>query len=407
MSQDIGGFLPPSCHLFALGEPTHQEPAFGHLRNALFAQLAGLGFRSIALETDRVAALLVDDFVQGGTGDLDTVLSEGFTHNFGELEPNRQLIAWMRRYNRNRPPQQRLAFHGFDAPTENTTAPSPRRCLEYARDYLRRTPDLSFALDLDPDGAGLRGLLGDDERWHRTEAIMDPAMSIGATAEAGKLRVLADDMLTLLHARAPLLIAATSRAEWRRAKTHLTAGIGLLRYHKQAAQPGEQTARVCRLLATRDALMAENLLDIRSTEADRGPTLIFANNLHLQRNPSTWRMGDTDITWSGAGSILASLMGKHYAFVAGSLGRSQALDLPEPEPDTYEAAMQRRFPAWGLTATTTVPPARTRTDTAPYQGYFPLDQATVDAADALLHINDGAATTATIQAEAHAPDPAP
>ena len=31
-------------------------------------------------------------------------------------------------------------------------------------------------------------------------------------------------------------------------------------------------------------------------------------------------------------------------------------------------------------------PARTRADTIPQQGYCPLDQATVDGADAIMHI---------------------
>jgi hypothetical protein len=34
--------------------------------------------------------------------------------------------------------------------------------------------------------------------------------------------------------------------------------------------------------------------------------------------------------------------------------------------------------------------ARTRTDTHPRQGCFPLDRATLDAVDAVLHISDGA-----------------
>jgi hypothetical protein len=117
-----------------------------------------------------------------------------------------------------------VAFHGFDAPIEMTSAPSPLRYLDHARAYL--------GLDLD-----LAGLAGDDERWSRTEAITDPAESVGATVEADRLRVIADDLLTALHARAPELIAATSRAEWTRAEVHLTAGFGLLRYHKQSADP--------------------------------------------------------------------------------------------------------------------------------------------------------------------------
>ena len=74
MSQDIATVVPPSCDLLALGEPTHWEPAFGTVRNLLFDQVVRLGFRSIALETDRVAALKVDDFVRDGVGDLDEVI---------------------------------------------------------------------------------------------------------------------------------------------------------------------------------------------------------------------------------------------------------------------------------------------------------------------------------------------
>ncbi|TJZ58822.1 erythromycin esterase family protein [Streptomyces piniterrae] len=385
MTKEIRDFATTSCDLLALGEPTHREPAFGWVRNELFVQLVDRGFRSIALETDRVAALTVNDFVQEGVGSLDAVMSEGFSHGFGELEANRRLIAWMREHNESRPPAERLAFHGFDAATETMSAPSPRSYLEYARDYLK--------LDLD-----LASLTGDDERWSRTEAIMDPAMSIGDTAEAQRLRALADDMLTSLHARAPELIAATSRAEWFRARAHLTAGLGLLRYHKQSAQRLEQGVRWTHMCATRDALMAQNLLDIRDMEARRGATLVFAHNLHLQRNPSSMRMGDMELDWFGAGAILGSLVGEEYTFVAGSLGRSEALGLQEPEPDTYEGLLQRRISTWGLTTATTVvttattaAATRTRTDTTPQQGYFPLDEATLDEADAVLHINTGTA----------------
>ena len=379
MSQDIRDLVTTSGDLLAFGEPTHLDPAFAWIRNDLFVQLIERGFRSIALETDRVAALTVNDFVQEGVGTLDAAMSEGFSHGWGDRDANRQLVTWMRAYNESRPPEERLSFHGFDAAMETMSAPSPRRYLEHARAYL--------ALDLD-----LAGLAGDDEQWSRTEAVMDPAMSVGATAEAERLRSIADDMLTSLYARAPELIAATSRAEWFRARTHLTAGLGLLRYHKQSAQDLEQSPRWTRMCATRDALMAQNLLDIRSTEDRRGATLVFAHNVHLQRNPSHMRMGGMDLDWFSAGAIVASLVGERYTFVAGSLGRSDAIGLREPEADTYEGILQDRITTWGLT-TTAVTSARTRTDTTPQQGYFPLDQATLDDADAVLHVSTSATRT--------------
>ncbi|SES45553.1 erythromycin esterase family protein [Actinokineospora terrae] len=368
MSQDIRDLHP--THLVALGEPTHQEPAFGHVRNELFAQLADHGFRSIALETDRVAALTANDYVQGGPGTLDDAMTRGFTHNFGALEPNRALIAWMRDYNSTRPLAQRLTFHGFDAPTENTTAPSPRTYLEHARDYL--------GLDLD-----LASIAGPDDRWDRTEAILNASLSPGDTPSADKLRALADDMLVCMYRRAPELIAATSRARWHRAKTHLTAGLDLLRYHKQSSQEGP---RLLNLLATRDALMAQNLLDIRRLEAPRGGTLVFAHNLHLRRDQSTFRIDDTDHTWSCAGAILTTLTDEPYTFIPGSLGHSDALGLPEPAPTTYEGHLQHHATTWTLTTTT---PTGTPRTNAPH-GYFPLDQPLVADADAILHITGNA-----------------
>ncbi|MGW6377377.1 erythromycin esterase family protein [Rhodococcus sp. NPDC055112] len=381
MSQDIRDLVPASCDILALGEPTHLEPAFARVRNVLFAQLVDHGFRSIALETDRVAALTVNSFVREGAGSLDLAMSEGFSHGFGDLDANRQLVAWMREYNENLSPAEQLSFHGFDAPLETTSAPSPRTHLEYARDYL--------GLDLD-----IASLCGEDDRWSRTEAVMDSAASIGATAEADRLRSVADDLLTTLYARAPEMIATTSHAEWRRAKTYLTAGLGLLRYHRQAAQRIDESARVSLLLGTRDALMARNLLDIRSDEAERGATMAFAHNRHLQENPSTMRMADMDLEWSSVGAIVGSLVGEKYAFVAGSLGRSDAIGLGEPEPDTYEGVLQTRVATWGLTSATAVAAARPRTDTTPAQGYFPLDQTALDTVGTILHISSGATALA-------------
>ncbi|MFF9839638.1 erythromycin esterase family protein [Streptomyces sp. NPDC013740] len=388
MSQDIHTFATSSCTLLGLGEPTHQEPAFGRVRNALLARLADRGFRSVALETDRVAALRVDDYVRGGAGTLDSVMTEGFSHDFGALDANRELVAWMRQHNEDLPPGEQLAFHGFDTPTENYSAPSPRAALEQVCGYL----------GLDSEAARLAALLGDDERWSRPEAVLDADRSPGATREAEQVRALADDLVGALHSRAPELIAATSLGAWRRAKTHLTAGIGLLRYHRQCAEPGDTGTRITRLLATRDALMAENLLDIRAAEERRGPTLVSAHNLHLHRTVSVWSTGELSATWSGAGGILGSLLGERYVCVAGSLGSSAALGLGHPEPDTYEGVLQERVDGWGIIGAADLRDGRKRTGLDPAKGYFPLDGTTLDGVDAVLHIGDAGAVAAPASA---------
>lgn len=376
MTFDIHAFGLDTADLLGFGEPTHLEPAFAWTRNDLFAELAGR-FRSIALETDRVAALVVDDYVRNGVGTLDTAMAEGFSHGFGDLEANRELVAWMREYNDKRPGEERLAFHGFDASFETMSVPSPRLYLEYARDYLGVDHDLA-------------GLAGADDHWHRTEAVMDPAESPGATSAAAALRGYADDMLIDLYTRAPDLMAKTARAEWIRAETYLRAGIGLLTYHQQAASPAEQEARWNRMCATRDALMAQNLLDIRRIEAGRGATLVFAHNLHLQRNTSHMRMGPMQLDWYSAGAIVGSMVGSRYAVVIGSLGRDETIGLPEPATGTYESCLQSRITSPDFIVPGEIPAAARRTDHTPAHGYFPLDTATLEAADAVLHIPDGA-----------------
>ncbi|GAA4911924.1 erythromycin esterase-like protein [Stackebrandtia albiflava] len=374
MTRRIQEFLAPSCELLAYGEPTHLEPAFGRIRNTLFTQLVALGFRSVAVESDRAAALVVDDFVRRGHGTLDEVMRDGFSHGFGAVQANRDLVVWMRDHNEHLPEAERLAFHGFDASVETMSAPSPRRHLEPARHLLGF--DVDFA-----------DLLGDDERWSRTEAVMDAAESPGATPEAVRAAVLADDMLTDLYTRAPELIAATSPREWTVARTHLVAAIGLLRYHRRAADPGAPDARWNRMCATRDALMAQNLLDIRRIESPRGGTLVFAHNLHLQRNVSDMDMGPMHMHWNGAGAILSPLLGDAYRFVAGSLGRSDGIGLAEPPGATVEAALQDRVTDWGILPAGTVPDGDVRTDHVPEQGYFPLEAATVHGADLVLHVS--------------------
>jgi erythromycin esterase-like protein len=367
MSKEIRDLLPPEYDVLALGEPTHLEPAFTRIRTELLGQLAEQGVRSIAVESDRVAALTANDYVLEGIGSLDKALSEGLTHNLGTFESYRELFTWLRTYNDDRPAAERIAFHGFDAPTENMSAPTPLRYLEHARDHLGLDHDLA-------------SIAGPDERWSRTEAILDPAQSPGDTPEAEQLRVIGEQLLHALDAQ------QADTEEWRRARIQLTAGLFLLRYHKQSSKPLETQERIYRLMGIRDGLMAQNLLDIRQLEARRGPTVLFAHNRHLQKHYSEWQLGEMNLGWIGAGAIVAALWGEKYVFVAGSLGRSDHLGLGEPDPETHEGLLQKEIAtSWGLTRVD-VRSGRTRTGVDPRTGLIPLDHATLDGADAILHV---------------------
>lgn len=176
--------LPARPRLLALGEPTHGEDALLEVRNELFRQLVEEeGYRTIAIESDCMMGLAVDDYVTSGTGTLDEVMEHGISHGWGAFAANRELVRWMRAHNDGRPASERLRFAGFDGPLEITGAASPRQALTALHGYLSARLDA----DLLPCTADtLDRLLGADDRWTDPAAMRDPSRSVGQSAEAGR-----------------------------------------------------------------------------------------------------------------------------------------------------------------------------------------------------------------------------
>ncbi len=373
----LTSLLSPAIRVLGLGEPTHGVDAFLDLRNELFRHLVEHdGYRSVAIESDCLAALAADAYVAGGAGSLDDVMSHGFSHGFGASPANRELLRWMREYNEGRSPQERLRFYGFDGPLEITGAASPRPALTALYDHL--------AAHLDPvwTREDLDHLLGADERWTEPAAMMDPARSFGRSDEAGELRLIADDLGALLASQAPRLTAATSPDEWWRAELHARTAADLLRYHAGIADPSP--ARVGTLMGLRDLMMADNLDAIVRREARRGPTLAFAHNAHLQRDMSSMRFGGQRVEWWSAGAIIGTRLGDRYAFAATTFG-ARGSDVPGP--GTLEGLLS------GLPhARAVVDPGgldRAMTPRVPADHtYSALDPATIDQIDAIVFVKE-------------------
>jgi len=331
---DICGFLdslPALPRLLGLGEPTHGVEDFLETRDEVFRRLvADGGYRSIAFESSCLAALAVEDYVTGGAGTLDEVLATGLSHGLGTSKANRDLVSWLRQSNVDR--EVPVRFYGFDAPMELAWAPSPRPPLAALHDYLA-----THLADVPASAGQIADLAGDDARWADQAAMLDATKSVGRSAEAVRLRLLADDLGALLVAEAPTLLAESADAWWRAGLLARTAA-GLLRHHAAMADPAP--TRMNRMCAMRDAMMADNLAAIAAREADRGPTLVFAHNSHLQREPSTMRLwGDLELRWWSAGAITAARQGSDYAFVAMDAGTVPGLPEPRPGPDTLNGVL--------------------------------------------------------------------
>ena len=378
------GLLPARPRLLALGEPTHGEDVLLELRNDLFRELAGQeGYRTIAIESDCMMGLIVDDYVTSGTGILDDVMERGFSHGFGASAANRELVRWMRAHNDGRPVSQQLRFAGFDGPLEITGAASPRQALTALHAYLTAWVDEGL---LPCTAETLDRLLGADDRWTNPAAMMDPSRSVGQTPDASQLQLLADDLVALLDAQTPHLIAASSREDWHRARLYGRTATGLLRYHFWMA--GTSAGRMARLLGVRDSMMAANLLAL----AERGPALVHAHNGHLQRHKSTMRMGGLPLEWWSAGAIVSAHLGEGYAFLATALGTIRHHGVDAPPPDTVEGLLyalpQQRCLVDPRRLAAALADAAPAPRVSPWYGYSPLDPAHLASNDGIVFVKD-------------------
>ncbi|MGI5157884.1 erythromycin esterase family protein [Microbispora sp. CA-102843] len=360
--------LPARPLLLGLGEARHFVGELGESRNEIFRHLVEHeGYRSFAIESDCLMGLVVDDYITTGAGTLDDVMERGFSHGFGASPANRELVRWMRTYNEEH--DEKLRFFGFDGPLEYWAA-SPRQALTALHALLDgplpRTVVTTETLDT---------LLGPDDRWSNEATAMDPSQSIGQSADAQRLRVIADDLAALLDTQAPHL----SAEDRERAALYARTATGLLRYHHRMADASP--ARWTRLSALRDAMMAANLRAV----AEHGPALVFASNLHLQRNKSLMPFGDQPLEWWSAGAITATHLGDRYAFLATALG---TVGDDTPPPDTVEGLLstlpwdRSLIDARHLAEAITKPAPRVSRDFA----YFPLDPAQLDMIDGIVFL---------------------
>src|SRR5215471_7169124 len=130
--------LGDSVELLGFGEALHGGEDILILRNRLFQRLVEAhGYSAIAIESSFPRARMVNEYVAGrGPASYEAVQDTGFSHGFGRLEANRELVEWMRHYNVDPAHPMKLQFYGFDSPTDVTGTDSPRQTLHFALDYL-------------------------------------------------------------------------------------------------------------------------------------------------------------------------------------------------------------------------------------------------------------------------------
>ncbi len=332
------GSLGDTVDLLGFGEGLHGGEALLLLRNRLFQRLVEAhGYSAIAFESSFPRGLAINEYIAGrGPASYDEVRETGFSHNFGRIDANRELIEWMRQYNADPARCVELHFYGADSPTENYYADSPRQTLIFALDYL-----VALAGDAAADELARRerivALFGADAEWEDPAVMMDPAKGIGLSPAATALRIETEDLIGTLQIRRPALVASGGAARFLEALQHAVVARQLLTYHAGLARESPQ--RIEDLLGIRDVVIADNLAYAVTRERERGKVLAFAHNTHLQRSIAEMQLGPELQRWWPAGAQLAQTLGARYAVIGSTVGVSEANGIGQPEADTLEARL--------------------------------------------------------------------
>jgi len=324
--------------LLGLGEALHGGEDILKLRNRLFRRLVEAhGYSALAIESSFPRARAVNEYVAGrGPASFEAVQDTGFSHGFGRLDANRELVEWIRAYNAEPCHDIKLQFYGFDSPTEMTGTDSPRQVLHFVLDYLAsidgdRGKDRRERID---------SLLGLDADWENPAAMMDRTLSIGLSPAATALRIETEDIISELHIRRPELVAKSDISRYLEAVQYAAVARQLLNYHaalaRTSSKPGE---RIVECLGIRDKIMADNLEYMVSRERGRGKVLAFAHNSHLLRGKAEWQLGTDLLIWWPAGAHLSEVFGQRYAVIGTALGVSDANGIGRPETGTLEALL--------------------------------------------------------------------
>jgi erythromycin esterase len=318
--------------LLGLGEALHGGQDILILRNQIFQTLVEAhGYSAIAVESSFPRGHIVNEYVAGrGPASYEAVRGAGFSHGFGQLDANRELVEWMRQYNADPAHRVKLRFYGFDSPTEMTGTDSPRQPLHFALDYLASIDAGSaqeYRSRIDP-------LLGRDADWENPAAMLDPAQSIGLSPAATALRIETEELIAELRVRHPELVAKSDAGHYLEAVQYAVLARQLLNYHATLARPS--TDRIARGLGMRDAMMADTLAYIVSREQGRGKVLAFAHNSHLRRDRAEWQWGSDLYVWWPAGAHLNEILGSRYAVIGTAVGESPTNGIGQPEAGTLE-----------------------------------------------------------------------
>ncbi|MBL8266063.1 serine hydrolase [Steroidobacter sp.] len=286
----------------ALGEANHNAHEFLQLRNQLFRYLVQQqGFTAIAVESDYLQSLAVDDYVLGKPLPVDPQARAVMSWSYGSFQENRELIEWMRDYNATAGTGRKLRFYGLEARGDFSYDGAP--ILSALGQYLERV-DREMAVDFSPRF----------ESWK--ESFNAAAYRHLSQAERDRISLDLQDLLTRFE-------------QWHVIWTRRTSQLDYQRAYRLAVVARQLETELRTGGGGRDIASFDNLRWALEREGPQGRVFLFMHNMHVTR----WRKfaPPANPLYTSIGEHAAELLGDRL-FVIGTAHGGGAtrhwLDLP-------------------------------------------------------------------------------
>lgn len=281
--------------MVALSEAVHGAAEPLEFRNRVLKYLIEhRGFTAIALESGVVESRTVHDFVRGGSGELSSVVTDGFSWHFERFAQNRELVRWLREHNARGATARPVNFYGFDvsgSPGNPRAGRGLDLALRAALRYLAAVDQLSCDAFLARLGALLPHVHFDFCRLPET-----PGYDQLNASQRDTLTAAIADLIDLFERRETSYVAASDLADYDWGHRGAVVAGQVDQWLRQIPLdwqptteppqfPGEQARFFSEASAVRDRAQADNLAWIVHREGREGKILVFASRIHLSATP--------------------------------------------------------------------------------------------------------------------------
>ncbi len=283
-------------------------------RNVLIKELVESNqIHVIAIESGLPESRLAHDYILGKDIELDSVLTDGFSCIFGSLEPNKELLIWLRDYNMDKPSSEQVHFYGFDIPgcAPNPVLENSMAGFNYVLDYLD---------DVDKKNSRMfRESLKDYEVYLRIrDNAQDTLPHFWNLDSVGwnNIELILDDIEHTFQQNSETYIKKSSELDYKWAFRSIHNARQNVIFFRSIGKPNFG-------YDSRDFGQFENIQWIMENEPDK-KILLFAHSTHLMKEIHSDT--STVIPYPRCGEYLAEEYGKDYKVIGNFFYKLDYLD---------------------------------------------------------------------------------